>query len=200
MSLWKYLVIVVRIGCSDQLSQDEVISIIYSSPLRLNVSVFPTLFNYKSSLLLKEFIECASGIFLGKLFHGVAILLRRKCVLGSFPDVRLERAGMDVFGLLYFYLILVFCFHCTSLPYLDRVQSCKSLWNRLFRVLFSGLSNLVFRVFLRKAGGVILSWCEHFLKFLSRILDGGSRLMNRILGVTWRLLDRWFVLFHLAIS
>ena len=40
------------------------------------------------SLLLKELTECASAMSLGKLFYGVAILLRRKCVLGSLPDVR----------------------------------------------------------------------------------------------------------------
>ena len=33
------LVVVVRIDCSDQLSRDEVTSLTYSSPLRVNVSV-----------------------------------------------------------------------------------------------------------------------------------------------------------------
>ena len=43
-----------------------------------------TLFKHKSSLLFNEFTESSS---FRKLFHGVAILLRRKCVLGSFPYV-----------------------------------------------------------------------------------------------------------------
>ena len=33
----------------------------------------PTSFEYKSSLLLKEFTECASAMSFGKLFHGVAV-------------------------------------------------------------------------------------------------------------------------------
>ena len=33
-----FLVVVVRIDCSDQLSRDEVTSLTYSSPLRVNVS------------------------------------------------------------------------------------------------------------------------------------------------------------------
>ena len=45
--------------------------------------------------------------------------------------------------------------------------------------LFSGLSNLVFRVYFRKAGGVILSYelhcAGHFPMSLNRILDLGSR-------------------------
>ncbi len=74
---------VVRIDCSDQLSRDEVISLTYSSPLRVVVSASASFFQVQVQLLLKEFTECASAMSLGKLFHGVAILLRRKCVLGS---------------------------------------------------------------------------------------------------------------------
>ena len=37
-----------------------------------------------------------------------------------------ERAEIDVFGLLYFGLVLVFCFHRTSILSLDHAQSCKS--------------------------------------------------------------------------
>ena len=81
--LWRLVVevLVVRTDSGDPMSQDEVTS--------LTLCVFlPTLFNYKSSLLLKEFTECTVAMSLGKLFHGVVILLRRKCVLGSLPEVR----------------------------------------------------------------------------------------------------------------
>ena len=81
-----------------------------------------------------------------------------------------ERAEMDVFGLSYFARVLVFCFHHTSLTSLDRAQSCKSEWNLLFLILFSDLSNLVFWVFLRKAGGVVTQcWT------LSNVFESNSR-------------------------
>ena len=120
----------------------------------------PTLF--KSSLLLKEFLECASAMPLDKLFHGVYILLRRKCVLGSLTDVRSEetwnwwqRPCWPWCQRHCFAPYLVFCFHRTSLLSLAHAQSCKSVRNRLFLVLFSGLSNRVFRIFFLKAGIVI---------------------------------------------
>ena len=74
------------------MSQDEVISLKYSSPLQVIVRVSAYFFKYESSLLLKEFSECAIAMSLGKLFHGVAILLKRKCVLGLLPDVRLRES------------------------------------------------------------------------------------------------------------
>ena len=87
---------------------------------------------------------------LDQLFHGVAILAR-------FLIFAHERAEMDVIGLFYFAQVLVFCFHSTSLPSLDHAQSCKSVKNHLFLVLFSSQSNQLFRVFFRKASCVILS-------------------------------------------
>ena len=66
-----------------KMSQDEVISLTYSSPLRVNVRV-PDYFVQVQVFLLKEFTECASEMSVGEFFHGVAILLRRECVLGSF--------------------------------------------------------------------------------------------------------------------
>ena len=47
----------------------------------------------KLDLINKSLFECFSVDvvyfgFLKALFHGVVILLRRKCVLGSLPDVR----------------------------------------------------------------------------------------------------------------
>ena len=105
------------------------------------------------------------------------------CWEGNVFAARFMMFEIDFFDRLYFARVLVFCFHRTSLPSLDRAQSCKSLWNRFFLVLFSGLLNLVFRVFFRKTGGVILSWgllcAAHFLMSLSRILGVGSRLMKQ---------------------
>ena len=89
------------------------------------------------SLLLKEY---ANKMSLGKLFHRIVILLRRKCCLGCFLMFAHERAELDV--LFYFAPVLVFCFHRNSLPSLDHTQSWKSVWNCLFIVLFSVLSYL----------------------------------------------------------
>ena len=50
----------------------------------------PTWFKYKSSMLFKDFTECASAMPFGKLFQELAILLRKKCVLGSYPLVHLS--------------------------------------------------------------------------------------------------------------
>ena len=69
-----------------------------------------------------------------------------------------ERAEMGVFGRFYFVQVLVYCLHRTSLSFLDHAQSCKSVWNLLILVLFSGMSTQVFRVFFRKTDVVILSW------------------------------------------
>ena len=103
-----------------KMSEDEVISLNYSISLRMlrevNVGVSAFFVQvYKSSFLLKEFTECASVMSFGKLFQGVAIMLRRKCFLGSLPDVfALERAEMDVYGLYCFSPVLVFCFRHAS--------------------------------------------------------------------------------------
>ena len=78
------IVVVVRIGCIDQLSRDEVTSLTYISTLWVNVSF-------------------------GKLFHGVAILLRRKHVLGSFPLVRARESSKGFLrSVIFWSLYLVF--------------------------------------------------------------------------------------------
>ena len=78
------VVVLVRIDCSDKLSR----LVLYES-----IYVFlATWFNYKSNLLLKVYTECVSAISFGKLFNGVTILLRRKCVLVSFPLIRLRES------------------------------------------------------------------------------------------------------------
>ena len=87
---WIYLVVVVlvvRVDCSDQMSRGEVIGLTYSSPLRVNVSVSAYFVQVQVQFAQKEFTECASEISLN-CSKGSPIMLRRKCVLGSLPDVR----------------------------------------------------------------------------------------------------------------
>ena len=57
------------------------------TPLRVKCVFLPTWFKYKSSLLFKEFTECARAMPYGKLFQELAILLRMKSVFVSFPLV-----------------------------------------------------------------------------------------------------------------
>ena len=103
-----------------------------------------------------------------------------------------ERAEMDFSGLFYFARDLVFCFHRTSLPFLDRVKFCKSGWNYSFSSCFQVCQTLSFEYFFARYlpyDGMILSWgllcAGHFIIFLNRSLDKGSRLMKQILGVSW---------------
>ena len=134
-----------------------------------------TLFKYKSSL--HRACNCRQmcvQMSLGELFHGFAILLRRKWVLDSFPDVRSRECWNEYLFLLNFAPVLVICFHRTSWPSLDRVQSCKSGCNLLYLVLFSGLSNLVFWV-IRKVVWFFHEGCSPLETFLPYFIGNKHR-------------------------
>ena len=51
---FRYLVVVVRIECSDQLSRDEIISLTYSSPLRVDVSASAYFFQVQVQFALER--------------------------------------------------------------------------------------------------------------------------------------------------
>ena len=162
-----YLVVLVvlRIDCSDQLSRDEVISLTFSTPLRVNVCYL--LLCSSTNLALEWVKQVGMRNVFWLIVQWVHNLLRRKCVLGLFPDVR-SRLSWN--GCL---LPVIFCSGLSSYwPSLEHVQSCKSRWNLLFFVS-SRLLNHFFRVYFREEGGVIVSWellcAGDFLMFLNRV-------------------------------
>ena len=99
----------------------------------------PTSFKYKSSLLLKEFTECASAMSFEKLFHVVDILLRRKCVRGSFPLVR-YRESWGVFGQVNYLLV-----RFNYLIFFTPVYFLKTVYNLVYLDEVTSLSLVVFR-------------------------------------------------------
>ena len=136
------------------MSQYEVISLTYSSPLRVNVRISSYFVQAQVQLALERVHRvCSCNVFRQIIPLGRHFIEKkaRSLMLAH------ERAEMDVYGMFYFALVLVFFFYRTSFPSLDHAESCKSEWSCLFLVLFSDPSNQIFRVFLRKAGGVILT-------------------------------------------
>ena len=59
--------VVVRIDCSDQKSRDEVISLTYSSPLRVNVSVSAYFFQVQVQLALERVHRVCKCNFFGQI-------------------------------------------------------------------------------------------------------------------------------------
>ena len=109
-----------------KISQDEIISLTYSSSLRVNVHVSDFFVHVQVQLAFERVHRvCKCNVFRQIVPWGRHSVEKEMC--SRFLMFAHERAEMDVFGLFYFAPVLVFCFHRTSLLSLDNAQSCKSV-------------------------------------------------------------------------
>ena len=82
------VVVVVRIDCSDQLSRDEVTSLTYSSPLRVNVSASVYFFQVQVQLTLERVVWVNKCNVLWQIIAWDGHSVENKWVLVSFTEVR----------------------------------------------------------------------------------------------------------------
>ena len=85
--------------------------------------LFKSYFKRKTKLDMKEIKIVNYCLDFIKSIIESQIKISQTDIFNRKVDVLFERAGKNVFDLLYFDLVLVFCFHRTSLPSLDHAKS-----------------------------------------------------------------------------